>query len=321
MAVALRDQWLAQRHHRQSEVAQRRVIVQNQLTEWQQARETDKIALHQELAEFHAALQAETQLFLAQVHQQHQTRAQRTWSELAAFHQTLQASVAHLRDRLQGELVTLQGEVQAQLAAHNRDRIAMGQAQAATLEAYVADLQDQVATYLAQVASDRQTAAVQDQAQRHRDRAALTQDVEAMFADLAIFRQQLTTFRQQLHRAVWGDGGLAVESIPAPAPVAVAVAAAPAPAPTAAPEPAPSQPPSPIPSQNGKSAKAQEETPIEERVFGYLQDHHDGARLTEIESNLGINRFQAVDALRSLIQKELIVQRDRIYHVQEEALL
>jgi predicted transcriptional regulator len=43
--------------------------------------------------------------------------------------------------------------------------------------------------------------------------------------------------------------------------------------------------------------------------------------LTEIESTLGINRFQAVDALRSLIQKELIVQKDRTYRIQEEAVL
>lgn len=59
---------------------------------------------------------------------------------------------------------------------------------------------------------------------------------------------------------------------------------------------------------------------LEESIYNYLHATH-GARLTEIETQLGINRFQAVDALRSLIQKELIVQQDRIYQVHEEALL
>jgi len=42
-----------------------------------------------------------------------------------------------------------------------------------------------------------------------------------------------------------------------------------------------------------------------------------GARLTEIETALGMNRFQAVDALRSLIKKGLVTQRDRTYLAQD----
>jgi Mn-dependent DtxR family transcriptional regulator len=61
--------------------------------------------------------------------------------------------------------------------------------------------------------------------------------------------------------------------------------------------------------------------PLEEAVYNYLH-LADGARLIEIESELGINRFQAVDALRSLMQKDLIIkEKDRTYHVQEEAVL
>jgi gas vesicle GvpC-like protein len=54
----------------------------------------------------------------------------------------------------------------------------------------------------------------------------------------------------------------------------------------------------------------------------YQQIHHaGGARLTELETALGINRFQAVDALRSLIKKGLVTQRDRIYLIQEDVKL
>jgi hypothetical protein len=59
---------------------------------------------------------------------------------------------------------------------------------------------------------------------------------------------------------------------------------------------------------------------LEEVVYNYLHLSQ-GARLSEIETELGINRFQAVDALKSLIQKDLVVKQDRTYLVQEEAVL
>jgi hypothetical protein len=59
---------------------------------------------------------------------------------------------------------------------------------------------------------------------------------------------------------------------------------------------------------------------LEKEIYHYIHEIK-GARLNEIESTLDINRFQAVDALRSLIKKGLITQRDRIYLIQEEANL
>ncbi|WOD38710.1 hypothetical protein [Nodosilinea sp. E11] len=59
---------------------------------------------------------------------------------------------------------------------------------------------------------------------------------------------------------------------------------------------------------------------VEEVVYNYLHLAQ-GARLSELETELSINRFQAVDALRSLIQKDLVVKQDRTYLVQEEAVL
>jgi hypothetical protein len=57
---------------------------------------------------------------------------------------------------------------------------------------------------------------------------------------------------------------------------------------------------------------------VEREIIGYLQNG-EGARLTEIESALDINRFQAVDALRSLIKQGRVTQRDRVYVIQEES--
>jgi hypothetical protein len=100
---------------------------------------------------------------------------------------------------------------------------------------------------------------------------------------------------------------------PPPPPNPVAIRRHPQPrvqAVTASPPLPPSEPPAPSSS-----------LPSEEAIFDFLRSHTEGARLTEIESTLGINRFQAVDALRSLIQKELIVQKDRTYRILEESVL
>lgn len=59
---------------------------------------------------------------------------------------------------------------------------------------------------------------------------------------------------------------------------------------------------------------------LEKAIYTYLHETQ-GAKLTEIESTLTINRFQAVDALRALIKKGLVIQRDRIYLIQEDISL
>jgi hypothetical protein len=59
------------------------------------------------------------------------------------------------------------------------------------------------------------------------------------------------------------------------------------------------------------------ETQIEKDIYTHIHQTK-GARLTELETALGINRFQAVDALRSLIKKGLVTQRDRMYLIQED---
>ena len=127
-------------------------------------------------------------------------------------------------------------------------------------------------------------------------------------------------------RATPGGNGKAAKAVVKP--VAPAVPAAPNPPVVAepvmrkpvAPEPAASEPLAP------KMTIAVVEPPLpsphslEEVVYNYLHLAQ-GAGLAEIESELDINRFQSVDALRSLIQKDLVVKQDRTYYVQEEAIL
>ena len=115
---------------------------------------------------------------------------------------------------------------------------------------------------------------------------------------------------------------VAVAAPPQAAPVAAPAASA-APAPVQA---APAVQSAPVATVLAPTAVAEASPPapeppsLEEVVYNYLHLSQ-GAHLSEIETELGINRFQAVDALRSLIQKDLVIKQDRTYLVQEEAVL
>jgi len=334
--AALRNEWEAARKARQQAVIQRREAVLEDLNRCQQVREQEAAVMRQTLAENYASIQAETNLYLAQVEQQRRTIAKQTAAELEAFAAELRETVVELRAANRDAMIDVTERVaelkqvtREVLAGHQRDRAVMRSRQQQTLAEYVAELEATVADYLVEIAENRQALAVVDQAQRHRDRAALTEEVAAMRDDFTLYRQQLRDFRDRLRQSVWGD------AVPIAQPSTQLQAASPtrkstSRKPRAKAQPTPASEAQPAASANGaqataavakKSAPAKVAIPTEEAVFDYLQAHQDGARLTEIESTLGINRFQAVDALRSLIQKELIIQKDRTYRIQEEAVL
>jgi hypothetical protein len=325
--AALRDEWEAARTTRQAEVTQRRATGLEELAHCQQSREADAAKMRTSLAEHYAAVQDETSLYLAQVEQQRRAMAKQTTQQLKSFDAELRSAVAEQRAANQEDLFELQQATQEMLAGHRDDRAVMRSRQAQDLAEYVAELEDVVADYLLEIKENRQAAAVVDQAQRHRDREALTADVEALREEFAVYRQQMRDFRNDLRQSVWGDAVPQAASATAPKPTLKShqtsarksrAKAKPAATKPAAPKSNGAKAPAPAAKQ---AAPAKSAVPTEEAVFEYLQDHNDGARLTEIESTLGINRFQAVDALRSLIQKELIVQKDRTYRIQEEAVL
>ena len=60
------------------------------------------------------------------------------------------------------------------------------------------------------------------------------------------------------------------------------------------------------------------EQPIEQQVYQYLQQSN-GARVSEIEVALGLNRVQTTNALRSLLKQGYLKQQDnRVFTVQQE---
>ncbi|XDE63740.1 hypothetical protein AB3M80_07065 [Arthrospira platensis BEA 1257B] len=55
----------------------------------------------------------------------------------------------------------------------------------------------------------------------------------------------------------------------------------------------------------------------EQKIYTYIKDS-DGARVSEIEIALGLNRVQTTDALRSLLRKSYLTQQDnRLFVVYE----
>ena len=78
-------------------------------------------------------------------------------------------------------------------------------------------------------------------------------------------------------------------------------------------KPAEDKPAEDKPDKNASSGVA-----YEREVYRYLQQSQ-GSRVSEIQAALEINRVQAIDALRSLIKKGLLMQRDdRLYIAQKE---
>ena len=324
--AALRDQWQADRKRRQQETIQRRKAVQAELAGSEQVRQQKAIELQQNLAEHYEAVQAETSLYLTQVEQQRQAEARRTAAKLKEFDAELKDTVADMRMQNQQQLkkvqkyaAELRTVTQQALADHKSERAIRQRHQEKQLAKYVDDLEASVSDYLNEASQKRQTAAVRDRAQRHRDREVLTDQVQALRDDYAVHRQEMKRFRENLRQSVWGDnlpsGSALIEPPLTPERVFPNGYQSSA-QPTVLPVTTQS---TPIPHAAMPPVKL--EMPIEEAVYDYLHTQTSGARLTEIEANLGINRFQVVDALRSLIQKELIVQKDRTYSVQEEAAL
>ncbi|MGF1567769.1 MAG: hypothetical protein ACFCVD_06825 [Nodosilinea sp.] len=320
--TALNAQWHAARQLRQHDVANRRIEVSTELGHWQSARLTEAEGRCQHRFQTVAELRAETTLWLAQITHQREAQILPLRQSLQRYRQQLQAETQLMREARQADCHDLQVEVQAALG---------------------------------QLATVRRQAALLNQAQRQEDRQALTALVDDMFEQLAAFRQELQAERAALTTLVWGaepTPAMGSSAQPAPQPVAITrpalaqvkapaasgpvatksapaksapVAKAPArPAPMAVPVaplvPQPVASPAPVATVTTPPSASPRVTSLEELVYNYLHLAQ-GARLTEIETELGINRFQAVDALRSLIQKDLIVKTDRTYHVQEEAVL
>jgi len=324
------------------------------LSEWAEQRRASIPLMRQSLQQYAQNLQRETQAKLTHLQDQREADTNALKQRLRQDCQAMQESVSDLRLDLVQDLKKIRQRVQAiktetalMQAGHRQEQAMVRAELLPQLAEYVDDLQAEVQESLAEVAVLREQAAAVQQAQRQQDRQALAASVDELFEHLAAFRQDLQDQRQALAASIWGSGSAVVnppqpvakqvrrhrpasarpepaQAKPAAKPAAAAKPLAPAPVRPAAQPPAPMQPAKPEARPEPEvmvSAPAKAKTPpLDEVVYNYLH-LSPGACLAEIESELGINRFQAVDALRSLMEKDLIVKENRTYHVQEEAVL
>ncbi|MBF2025543.1 MAG: gas vesicle protein GvpC [Oscillatoriales cyanobacterium C42_A2020_001] len=326
------------------------------LIQQEQQRRADFAELEAELQQFCQVLREETADFLAMTASDRSLMAQQLSTELQMFHDELQASVQSLRVTMQSNLSTLKVDTQAFLAQCQERRSQIKVETQEDLAAFMEALRDDVQTYLVELESLRQNRAEQLQQDLQRSCTAREADVQALFARFGEFRAELHHFRAALSQIVWGTE-LAVASAelqPQPTPIAIPKSVPSKPAVKAiAAKPAPKRPISsnklstkpPIPASVSKAASKpaavsksvpstkvsvaqsaptqadskQNDVAFEKEVYTFLHQQQ-GARLTHIETALKINRFQAVDALRSLIKKGLITQRDRVYLTQPPLL-
>ncbi|HEY9641346.1 MAG TPA: hypothetical protein V6C57_12745 [Coleofasciculaceae cyanobacterium] len=350
--ISLKNSWQQQRQQRQQALSQRQQQVRQTLDRFQQERQEKAIALRKSLYDFQGRLQQETQALLLQAHLQRQEQAmqlaqqlchftqqlrqqtaellsmhtadrvlmtQQLFQELGEFQASLTTSVKLLRQNLQTQIQALRAETQDMLQAHRQTRIRNQMQTMQELATFIEVLQSEVESYLTELGQARQAQAKHMQQQLQESRECRLAETATLFQQLTEFRADLRSFCAELRQSVWGEAiGLEKPSVPASAPASApagvtalnlgksetssrpqAVAIAPA---------------------ADRSPVAADPMPIEKQIYQHLYQTQ-GARLTEIETALKINRFQAVDALRLLIKQGLVIQRDRVYLIQEEVRL
>lgn len=282
-------------------------------------RQQQAMVLMQQLDDYVRSLQQQSAEFLAATTAERMRMSQELHQDLQDFHGLLTSTVATMRQVFQQQNSARQSEIQA-LAIQTQDLIANFHDDRMLMQVQItkdlADFVDQLRIDVANAIS-----------QLHQKRMVAAEQLS----------QELQTFRENLRSIVWGDGTtqplsspvakfvtpkpspLATEPV---APVAHSVAVPSAPPPVAAPMPpvsssAPVEPePTPVsPVPPTATSEPFTRSRVEQQVYEYVQTVQ-GARLTDIESAVGINRFQAVDALRSLMQRGAITQKDRVYLAQ-----
>jgi gas vesicle GvpC-like protein len=269
----------SQRQQLQAQNQVRQQDTQAFLAEVRDRRQQQAQDTAQQLSDFVDRLQQQTTEFLVVTGAERQQMAQQLAYDLQTFRTTLTKTVEILRRRLQADIQLLQAEAQVLLEDVHQQRIQMRIQQIETLSQFVAQLQIEVQHYLTQVAIARQYRALEVEDQLAQQQSQRQQQAAAMATRFA-------EFRAQLHQFVWG-----AESF----------------------EPVSSMP---LPEKYLQPELVQQIKGItaEEKIFQYVQSVPE-ARLTEIESALEMSRYQVIENLRSLIQKGMIVQRNRVYRI------
>ena len=320
--MALRNSWQHDRQQRQQQVLQRRQEVSAMLQEIQAERQMQASQLRSDLSLFREALSHDAaarrqklqkyceilhdqmQDFLAIAHADRELMSQQLKYDLVEFRATLDKTVSALRNDIQTDLRSLQDQVYEFLNESQKQRLKQHIRLTRNLAIFVEQLRSQVASFLADSALERQEQAISLDQMLKQSRIDRTIEVEQLFRKFAECRSHLQHYRSELRRSIWGEA-VEIESEIKP---------------EVKPEPMKSAAKPFIAKKPIKIASAAKPAPVvisdEEKIFQYLEDMQ-GARLTEIESALSMNRVQAVEGLRSLIQQGKITQRDRLYLISE----
>lgn len=336
--------------------AQLQQNTRNSLAQLGAQRQAQSLELAQQLCHFTQHLRHQTAELLSMYNADRSLMAQQITQDLDDFHQQLSASVTLLRHDLQAQIQQLRIETQETLHSQQQQRMQTQMQLMQDLDQFISSLQLEVQSYLTALAQVRQERAndIYDTLQASRQQRLA--DVAALFQQFSAFRAELRAFSAQIRQAVWSHqadstqvspglplsrhdlqalpkrsaapSSLSLKKLTTPqtetqttAPIANNVALALS-ALIATDETESSSVP-PVGSEVSSIAEASHpasshSSPLEQQIYQYIQQTQ-GSRLTEIESALSINRFQAVDALRSLIKQGVVIQRDRLYLLQQPA--
>lgn len=327
--MSLKNAWKQEQQQRQQEVTQRQQEVSASLAATRQERQAKAVQLRHKLSLFRAALGNQNTARCTELQQFCQRLHLETQSFLAAAGDRRYVQATQLAAELQLFVQMLQQQTAALLTETQVERAVAAPQLKQELVTFVSDLRSDVQSYLIELEAVRENQAGHLNQALIEGRAKREAETQALFQHLAIFRAELRRFSQDLHHTVWGgEGAVSVETdaakLPAVAQASTKNGNQPTGRVTALPHESIAVTATVGAQHNSavtvapleKVMKApQEAIAPEQDVYAYIQNVQ-GARLTEIERALDLSRFQAVDALRSLIKKGLITQRDRIYLAQ-----
>lgn len=334
--MALKDEWQRSRLGRQQVVQERQQQVQTTLSRWQQERQNQALDDQESRQGFVASLQQQTQDLLADHQQQRLWVAQEQREQLENFIEQLSQEVgeflvqtseersqvaAQLHQQLSEFREDLEYRVTDLLANYQQQRLEAREPLLEDLGIFRQTLSREVEDYLTELDLLHQQMAAQLKQQLQQSRRERQDAVQTLFEDLGVFRAELQDYHLKLQQTVWGNSHRQPrKSITPPRSVSpkkpiISHKTPPSSKPPLKPK-TPGKPqaiPHSIKPQPTVTPSAPQPATPEQRVYQYIQTHQNGARLAEIEQALGINRVQTVDAIRVLLQRGQITQRDRVY--------
>ncbi len=357
--TSLKESWQEQRRQRQQEIVQRQQQVRETLDTFQQKRQMQAEQVRDELRMFQQKLQQDTQEFLTEASQERFVKAeqltqrlrafaqmmreqaaqflsitaadrslmaQQLFQDLSDFHTNLCATVALMRqdifarmEQIKAEVEAIQLNTQMILAANQQERLHNQMQTMQELATFVEAMQNEVRTYLSELEAMRYDRASQLHQMLEQDYEKRIAEMNTLFTQLGQFRAELMAFCTNLHQEVWGTTP-AVMSGAMPA-QATASSTKQAKSPVLKPKSAtatPDKKATGAPDKKATVPKSATPLSLEQKIYDHVHQMQ-GASLTELETALKINRFEAVDALRSLIKQGRITQRDHTYLIQKEA--